>query len=262
VAAASWHDRGHQLHQRIRARFLVDGYRVRHYTSGDYITEAFAAMPLPNFLIVGAPKCATTSLYRYLRQHPDVYMNVRKEPRYFPASAYRRKSASCTIERNTNSFSTAQRPSVLSSPNYLHAPEGLRGSRPNCSRALRRDVRQEPCQGPFDDFVRDTAAALRDLCAFLDIAPNAAIDTHARRNVGLMPKWAAVDTIVVHAATAARPATGRDARNRPRDALAASVVATTAAAAGRTARSLLHAFEPDIRRTGKMIGRDLSGWFA
>lgn len=38
---------------------------------------------LPNFLIVGAPKCGTTSLYKYLMQHPEVYMPQRKEPYYF-----------------------------------------------------------------------------------------------------------------------------------------------------------------------------------
>jgi hypothetical protein len=34
---------------------------------------------LPNFLIVGAAKCGTTSLYRYLSQHPDVFMPRWKE---------------------------------------------------------------------------------------------------------------------------------------------------------------------------------------
>ena len=38
---------------------------------------------LPNFLIVGAAKCGTTSLYHYLRQHPDIYMSPVKEPRFF-----------------------------------------------------------------------------------------------------------------------------------------------------------------------------------
>lgn len=33
----------------------------------------------PNFFIVGAPKCGTTSLYETLRQHPDVFMPYRKE---------------------------------------------------------------------------------------------------------------------------------------------------------------------------------------
>ena len=39
-------------------------------------------MTLPNFLIIGAAKSGTTSLYRYLGQHPQVYANV-KEPGYF-----------------------------------------------------------------------------------------------------------------------------------------------------------------------------------
>ena len=31
-------------------------------------------MPKPNFFIVGAPKCGTTAMKYYLRQHPDVFM--------------------------------------------------------------------------------------------------------------------------------------------------------------------------------------------
>lgn len=37
----------------------------------------------PNLLIVGAPKCGTTSLYHYLKQHEDVFMSEHKEPHYF-----------------------------------------------------------------------------------------------------------------------------------------------------------------------------------
>ena len=37
----------------------------------------------PNFFIVGAAKCGTTSMYEYLRQHPDVYMPEFKEPVFF-----------------------------------------------------------------------------------------------------------------------------------------------------------------------------------
>jgi Sulfotransferase family len=40
-------------------------------------------MPLPNFFIVGAAKSGTTALYRYLRQHPDVFLPDVKEPRHF-----------------------------------------------------------------------------------------------------------------------------------------------------------------------------------
>jgi hypothetical protein len=39
--------------------------------------------PEPNFFIVGTGKSGTTSLYHYLRQHPQVYMSPVKEPSYF-----------------------------------------------------------------------------------------------------------------------------------------------------------------------------------
>jgi hypothetical protein len=38
---------------------------------------------LPNFVIFGAAKAGTTSLYKYVEQHPDVYMSSFKEPGFF-----------------------------------------------------------------------------------------------------------------------------------------------------------------------------------
>lgn len=40
---------------------------------------------LPNFLIIGAMKCGTTSLYRYLQAHPQVFMPRVKELDFFSA---------------------------------------------------------------------------------------------------------------------------------------------------------------------------------
>lgn len=37
----------------------------------------------PNFFILGAPKCGTTSLARWLEQHPQVFMSLIKEPHYY-----------------------------------------------------------------------------------------------------------------------------------------------------------------------------------
>jgi len=37
----------------------------------------------PNFIIIGAMKSATTSLYAYLKQHPDIFMTDIKEPMFF-----------------------------------------------------------------------------------------------------------------------------------------------------------------------------------
>jgi len=38
---------------------------------------------LPNFLICGAAKCGTTSLYEYLRSHSDIFMPLAKELDFF-----------------------------------------------------------------------------------------------------------------------------------------------------------------------------------
>jgi hypothetical protein len=38
---------------------------------------------LPTFIVVGAPRCGTTSLHYYLRQHPQICMSAIKEPNFF-----------------------------------------------------------------------------------------------------------------------------------------------------------------------------------
>lgn len=40
---------------------------------------------LPDFLIIGAAKCGTTTLYECLRRHPEVFMPDKKEPGFFTA---------------------------------------------------------------------------------------------------------------------------------------------------------------------------------
>ena len=40
-------------------------------------------MSRPNFFIIGALKCGTTSLYRWLSAHPNIYMSPKKEPHFY-----------------------------------------------------------------------------------------------------------------------------------------------------------------------------------
>ncbi len=42
-----------------------------------------SGVTMPNFLIIGAMKCGTTSLYYYLKQHPQIYMSHIKAPDFF-----------------------------------------------------------------------------------------------------------------------------------------------------------------------------------
>ncbi len=46
------------------------------------LKKGFVLM-LPNFIIVGAPKAGTTSLYHYLSEHPQVFMSEPKEVNFF-----------------------------------------------------------------------------------------------------------------------------------------------------------------------------------
>ncbi|MFZ8805846.1 MAG: sulfotransferase family protein, partial [Candidatus Calescibacterium sp.] len=45
--------------------------------------RAVEDIKLPNLFIVGVPRSGTTSLYEYLKRHPEVFMSPCKEPHYF-----------------------------------------------------------------------------------------------------------------------------------------------------------------------------------
>src|SRR3979411_724122 len=38
---------------------------------------------VPDVFIVGAPRCGTTALYTYLKDHPEIFMSPIKEPEFF-----------------------------------------------------------------------------------------------------------------------------------------------------------------------------------
>lgn len=41
------------------------------------------SLTTPDFFIVGAPKCGTTAMDHYLKQHPEIFLPNRKEPQFF-----------------------------------------------------------------------------------------------------------------------------------------------------------------------------------
>lgn len=45
-------------------------------------------MTLPNALIIGAPRCGTTSVHGHLALHPDVFAGATKEPQFFSSEAH------------------------------------------------------------------------------------------------------------------------------------------------------------------------------
>lgn len=68
-------------------------------------------MTMPNFLIIGAVKSGTTSLYYYLKQHPQIYMSPTKEPSFFafeesmpPFQGLSGRGASCDYITNIEAY--------------------------------------------------------------------------------------------------------------------------------------------------------------
>jgi len=82
---------------------------------------------LPNFFIIGAQKAGTTSLYEYLRQHPDIFMSKPKEPNFFAdddkyskgLDYYSKFFAECKDEKMIGEASTAY-------SSYLHLEKTIK----------------------------------------------------------------------------------------------------------------------------------------
>ena len=81
---------------------------------------------LPDFYVVGAPKCGTTSLHRYLRQHPDVFMPDVKEPNFF-CSDFPSIQKYKTVEDYSTLFSPAHESQLIgeASPWYLYSKTAI-----------------------------------------------------------------------------------------------------------------------------------------
>ena len=89
---------------------------------------------LPNFLVIGAAKAGTTSLYAYLEQHPQIFMSPIKETNYFAYEGKRTKTflgelannefPITTLKKYEDLFQDARDESAIGevSPLYLESP--------------------------------------------------------------------------------------------------------------------------------------------
>jgi hypothetical protein len=111
VSVARWNTNG-----RLRAKYL-------EYTPAE--REANSRMRRPDLFIVGAAKCGTTALYRYLGDHPRIFMSPMKEPRYFADDLHRRVTE---LDEYLTLFSAATDDHLAvgeASPTYLNSEVAL-----------------------------------------------------------------------------------------------------------------------------------------
>src|SRR4051794_28578727 len=92
-------------------------------------------MRLPDFIVIGTTKGGTTSLWRYLSDHPDIFMPTRKELRFFSNNERWRQG----VEWYARQFEGAGEhqlvgeasPQYTSWPRYPHVPERMASVVPN-----------------------------------------------------------------------------------------------------------------------------------
>jgi hypothetical protein len=111
----------------------------------------------PNFFIVGAAKAGTTSLYRYLEQHPDVFMCSLKEPNWFSrVHAPGRVSFVSSEEEYLSLFEGRDGESAAgeASPSYLWDEEAPRRIKDAVPHAKIVAILRHPVERAFSDYLQ------------------------------------------------------------------------------------------------------------
>jgi hypothetical protein len=142
----------------------------------DLDLRARTSMKLPNFVIVGAAKCGTTSLHEYLAEHPEVYLPTRKELHYFSFAAISRNSGGpgdrgflryfCADREQYESHYQAVRDETAIgevSPSYFHYAEVSERLRDELHHPRIVVILRDPLQRTFSQYmhlVRDNRETL------------------------------------------------------------------------------------------------------
>jgi len=134
---------------------------------------------MPNFVIIGAAKAGTTSLYRYLCQHPQVYMSPVKEPRFFafkdqdipfqgPGIAYWRKTSVTSLAEYEALFRPTCEQSAVgeASPLYLYSKKACREIGQLAPEAKLIAILRHPVDRAYSHFAHNRASNVEPLSSF------------------------------------------------------------------------------------------------
>jgi len=117
----------------------------------------------PNFFIVGAAKAGSTSLYNYLKQHPDIFLSEPKELNYFSRDTLLSSDIYYDLdlveddEEYERYFDRAVRESVVgeASVSYLSSPEAARKIHTYNPNARILITLREPVARAFSHYLMD-----------------------------------------------------------------------------------------------------------
>lgn len=111
-------------------------------------------MTLPNFLIIGAAKAGTTSLWHYLGQHPEIFMSRVKEPDFFREEKADRAGVVATLADYEALFRKAAGYKAIgeASPTYISDPYAVRSIREMLPDVRLIAILRDPCKRVFSEF--------------------------------------------------------------------------------------------------------------
>jgi hypothetical protein len=153
---------------------------------------------MPNFLLIGTPRAGTSSMYRYLREHPQVFMSPVKEPKYFefaesgfdytgPGDAKTHEQATTTREAYEALFAEAAgRPAIgEASPVYLFSPRAFEAIRREVPGARIVVILRDPAERAFSNFLHMVKKGREKRTTFWD----AVEEGRTGRRDGWDPHW-------------------------------------------------------------------------
>ncbi|MGH9156428.1 MAG: sulfotransferase family protein [Acidimicrobiales bacterium] len=140
------------IEARLTGRQVVDSHR-----------------PLPDFLVIGAQRAGTSSLYKWLEAHPNVVASLRKETEYLSArwdkgEGWYRGHFPSRLRRSAEaSLRGRQITTFEASPNYLFHPQA-----PARAAGLLPDARlvallRDPVERAFSQYQHEVRAGREDL---------------------------------------------------------------------------------------------------
>jgi hypothetical protein len=149
---------------------------------------------IPDFFIVGHPKCGTTALYEMLRRHPQIYMPELKETRWFARELHPRTPASThpsSLAEYLALFAAA-RPDQRAgeaSPSYLRSREAAGRIAELAPDARIVAILREPASFLHSlhmELMRDHVETEKDLARAIALEPQRRADAQISRRPGLV----------------------------------------------------------------------------
>ena len=143
---------------------------------------------LPNFLVIGAYKSGTTSLYRYLAQHPQVFVPRVKEPSYFAYAAAEQEANTVVSRKSVKTlteyeslFREASRYVAIGdvSPEYMTSPIAAQAIKKSVPHARLIAILRNPVDRAYSDFLmyrRDGKEKISDFAKALEMQADRALE--------------------------------------------------------------------------------------